>query len=118
MAIKYIIVALLIAIITATGNLILKIGSSKPSWLSVTWMPTVNVYFIIGGFLFGLSLLIYMFLLKDLPLFVAQSLIAMQYIAVMLIARFVLDEKMLWSDLIGMGLIVCGIILINQRSSV
>jgi len=115
MSIKYFLIAILIVVITASGNFILKIGASKPSWFSFVWMPPINAHFILGAFLFGVSLIIYMFLLKDLPLFVAQSLIALQYVAIMLIARFALDEKMSSSDLVGMALIVGGILLVAHR---
>jgi len=116
MAVKYFIYALIIATITAMGNFVLKIGAGKESWLPWTWLPPVNGYFLLGGGLFCLSLFVYLYLLKDLPLFVAQSMIAVQYIAVMLVARWGLHEKMAVSDIAGMALILAGIFLVAQRA--
>ena len=116
MALKYFLFALLVAAITASGNMVLKIGAAKESWLPFAWLPPVNGYFILGAGLFAASLLVYMLLLKDLPLYVAQSMIAIQYVGVMIAARWGLGEKMSVTDIVGMAFILFGIFLVANRS--
>lgn len=116
MTLKYLFFALLAASFTVTANMVLKVGTAKESWLPFSWMPPVNAYFIAGAGLFAVSLLVYMLLLRDLPLYVAQSMIAVQYIGVMIAARWGLGEKMSLTDLAGMSLIMLGIFLVAQRA--
>ena len=94
------------------ANLMLKLGASAPasdrivfgmlSWKSVA-----------GLALFGCGGLLYAFLLRWIPLHVAQSFTAAQFIGVVAAASLMLNEPISPVRWVGIGLIGVGILLVG-----
>lgn len=109
-----IMLALMISM-TSAGNLLMKLGSATP--------PEQRFLFGLLGFktmlgiaIFAGSVLLYARILEDLPLNVAQSFAALQFVAVLLAANFVLGEPITALRAVGMGLIVAGIVMVGTTS--
>jgi multidrug transporter EmrE-like cation transporter len=95
---------------TVVANLLMKLGADDaPSPLLVGLMSWRTVA---GLFAFGCAGLFYAAFLRVLPLNVAQSYAAVQFIAVILASKFVLDEPILLGRWIGISMITIGIVVV------
>jgi drug/metabolite transporter (DMT)-like permease len=104
-----------IAVFTATANLLLKLGVTRPG-LGEGWpFNNINAFTTLGVLSFAAGLLCYMGALRVLPLHAAQSLAAVQFIAVILASRYVLGEPITSAKWIGIVLIASGIGLIGSE---
>lgn len=99
-----------------TANLLLKSGvSTDPTATFITRF--LQPYVLLGLALFGAGALLYLVVLSRLPLNVAQSVLALQYVGVMLGSVVVLGEPMPPVRLIGAALITGGVILIGLSTA-
>ena len=96
---------------TVVGNLLMKIGAgAAPSALLLGWLSWKSVA---GIAAFGCAGLIYAQLLKYLPLNVATSFTAAQFVSVIFASAIVLSEPIPAPRWIGIGLIVAGILVVG-----
>ncbi len=72
-----------------------------------------NLMLKLGVSLFGIGGVIYAFVLRALPLHVAQAFAAFQYVAVVLAASLLLSERIAPTSWLGIGFIVVGIVLVS-----
>jgi undecaprenyl phosphate-alpha-L-ara4N flippase subunit ArnE len=92
------------------ANLLMKLGSeAAPSPLLLGLMSWRTVYGLIA---FGCGGLFYAVVLHFLPLNVAQSLAAAQFIAVIIASKLVLGEPIDFGRWIGISMIAAGIIVV------
>jgi drug/metabolite transporter (DMT)-like permease len=92
------------------ANLLMKLGSeAAPSPLLLGLLSWRTVWGLIA---FGFGGLFYAAVLNFLPLNVAQSLAAAQFIAVILASRLVLGESIDFGRWIGISMIAVGIIVV------
>lgn len=98
---------------TVAANLLMKIGASahqaSPDFLSraMSW-PILS-----GLAFFGAAAVVYVLILTWLPLNVAQSFVAGQYIAVIVAARIFLAEPISDQQWLGIVLISLGIAVVG-----
>lgn len=101
----------LMILFTVAANLLLKIGAGRaaPQMLFglLSWTSVLGLAF------FGCAGLVYAWLLKSLPLNIAQSFAAAQFIAVILAASLVLSESISLAQWIGIFLIAAGIAIVG-----
>lgn len=97
---------------TIVANLLLKIGAMVP--------PGGNVFFrtfawqtLTGILIFGCSLLIYMWVLRLIPLNIAQAFAAFQFVGVILASAVLLSEAIPPLRWVGLALISLGILLVG-----
>lgn len=100
--------------LTVMANLLMKTGAvmgrdGGGEW----WMQFLNWRLLAGFACFGFSALIYIVMLRTLPLNVAQSFAAAQFIAVVLASSFVLSEPIGAAQWIGITLITVGIAVVG-----
>jgi drug/metabolite transporter (DMT)-like permease len=100
---------------TVMANLLLKIGASaivpqRPFPGFVDWRV------IAGLASFGCAGLVYAWLLQWVPLNVAMSFAAVQYVAVILASALVLAEEVPPARWLGIALIALGIIVVGVNS--
>lgn len=98
---------------TVTANLLLKTGavSGESAQGSITHL--LNWRILLGLFSFGLAACCYVLLLQWLPLNVATSFAAAQYIAVILASAWLLSEPIGTSQWMGITLIALGISIVG-----
>ena len=99
-----------IILCTVCANLLLKIGagvqdSEKFFFRLLSWKSLVGLCF------FGTAGILYAWVLKWLPLHLAQGIGAAQYMGVILISWLVLAEPINGAQWIGIGLIAVGIVV-------
>jgi drug/metabolite transporter (DMT)-like permease len=105
-----------VAMITCTvaANLLMKLGATSGR-VGFGW---INVTLLFGLFVFGLAALIYAWILGRVPLNIAQSFAAVQFIAIILASAIVLAEDIPAVRWVGIALIACGIVLVAWTNSI
>ena len=109
---KVILSFLIIISCTVSANLLLKIGAnsigvSRATLMFIPWQTLA------GLTLFGLSGLLYAWVLQFVPLYVAQSFGAAQFFAVIFGSYFYLAEPIPTMRWFGIVLIFAGIMLVS-----
>ncbi len=98
---------------TVAANLLLKWGTAAPGAASGHWFALLNWRVAAGLTSFALGAALYVVILTKLPLNVAQSFAAFQFVAVILAAWLVLGEPIGLTRAAGMALICGGIFLVG-----
>ena len=106
------------AVMMAIGQTLFKLGA--PHW-NGTSIPTLalsflkNPYLVSAVFLYAGTILLWIYVLKHLPLSLAYPVTALSYVIVPVISVFVLKEHVGWTTIAGTVLILAGISLISLR---
>jgi drug/metabolite transporter (DMT)-like permease len=100
----------------STGQLLLKLAAvnlqnSRMPGISVYGLH-INAYLAAGVALLGVSTLIWVSVLRSVPLSFAYPLMALCFIIVPALSYFVLSEPLSWKLAFGSGLIGVGLIVI------
>lgn len=96
-------------VFTATGNLLLKTGAIQGAAGHAPWLALLN-WRVAGGIAsFGVAVCAYLLLLRWLPLNVAQSFAAAQFIATVMASAIILHERISIGQWVGIFLIAFGI---------
>lgn len=115
-----IVLALLTAVSMAFGQLCFKLGA--PRWRGDT-VPALITSFLSNPLLMGaiglyaITILIWIYVLKSLPLSIAYPLTAISYVLVPLLSWLLLNEKLTINTLIGGALIVAGVLISHLQRS-
>ena len=97
---------------TIVANLLLKIGAMAPPGESILFR-NVAWQSLTGISIFGCSLLIYMWVLRSVPLNIAQAFAAFQFVGVILASAVLLSEAIPPLRWVGLALISVGILLVG-----
>jgi drug/metabolite transporter (DMT)-like permease len=97
---------------TAVANVLMKMGAlvpvaNRPIFGLLAWQSCAGIA------VFGGAVIIYSFLLQWLPLNVAQSFAALQFIAVIVASAYFLAEPISLGRWIGITLIAAGILTVG-----
>lgn len=97
---------------TVTANLFLKAGAMQGATSAAPWLALLN--WRVGGGIasFGIAAFIYVQVLRWLPLNVAQSFAAAQFIATVVASSVFLHERISIGQWIGISLIAFGIAVV------
>lgn len=101
-------IALMISF-TVAANLLMKTGATSQDVSQDFVARMLSWQVILGLTCFGIAALIYVLVLSWLPLNVAQSFAAAQFIAVIVAARLLLAEPIATPQWVGIMLIAAGI---------
>ncbi|MEL6507257.1 MAG: transporter [Pseudomonadota bacterium] len=107
---------LLTPMMIAVGQVLFKVTSQRlltggqGSLLSLLWQPT----FILALAIYGSATLIWIFVLKTVPLGFAYSFMALTFIAVPVLATWFLGEPLTWRYALGTGMIMLGLVVANS----
>jgi multidrug transporter EmrE-like cation transporter len=97
---------------TVAANVLLKVGAMVPA-AERTIMGVCDWRTLLGFAFFGTSAIVYSGVLQWLPLNVAQSIAASQFVAVILASALILAEPIPVVRLVGIVLIVAGIAVVS-----
>ena len=113
------VVIALVAMISLTvlANLLMKTGADELSGSGSLLARIQSWKLVLGLASFGVAAVIYVLILGWLPLNVAQSFAAAQFIAVIIAARIVLAEPIGAVQWMGILLIACGISIVGWSRS-
>lgn len=112
MTLQLVAIVLFMVIAAAGGNLLMKLGADATNDVSMVYR-LMDWRILIGLSLFALSAVLYIVLLGALPLNVAQSMMALQYVVVMITSVLLLGEALPLLRLLGAGFVVVGVLLIG-----
>ena len=101
--------------LTVAANLLLKIAAGRDDLPSIFGL--INVYTVFGFVAYSCAGIVYAWLLKSLPLNIAQSFSAAQFVAVIIASAVVLFEPIGLLRWLGIGLIATGIIVVACSAS-
>lgn len=98
--------------LTVAANLFVKIGSQAGVIQNSAIMGLLNLKTLAGLLCFGASFALYALLLQRLPLNIAQSFLAAQFVAVIVASAVFLGEPIAALRWAGIGLIFVGIAVV------
>jgi len=109
-----VLLALLTAFSMAGGQLLFKLGA--PRWKGSTAMEWIlsfatNPYLMVAVVLYALTILIWIYVLRTLPLSVAYPLTALSYVIVPCLSYLLLHEKISLQTVVGSGIIILGVVI-------
>lgn len=116
--------AVLLAIATAFsmagGQLLFKLGAAK--WGGVTlsdWVISfiTNPYLVVAVFLYAITILAWIYVLKVLPLSIAYPLTALAYVIVPVMSYFLVGEKITVTTIVGSLVIMLGIAICQYQGA-
>jgi multidrug transporter EmrE-like cation transporter len=104
-------------VISVIGQLFLKKGVSSsnlsfnlPSIIKTFFTP--EVFF--GFVLYGLSAILWLFVLQKFPLTVAYPFLSLTYVIILIAGVFWLQEPLSFIKVVGVILILLGVVLVNR----
>lgn len=98
------------------GQVMLKVGATSLNLEHGFSLQTVlNKYLLLGLLCFGSAFLCYTWLLRFVPLSVAHSIAAFQFVGVILASFIVLNEPMTLTRGVGILLISAGIFIVSYE---
>jgi drug/metabolite transporter (DMT)-like permease len=103
--------------LTAFGNVLMKLGASvplgeRPIFEIIAWQTCAGIA------IFAVAVIIYAILLQWLPLSVAQSFAALQFVASVIASAWVLGEPISLPRWIGIVLIAVGVLTVGVSGRV
>jgi drug/metabolite transporter (DMT)-like permease len=123
MVIQMPILPLLLAILTAFsmagGQLLFKLGA--PAWQGdslSSWILSFlkNPFLVTAIFLYAITILIWIYVLRTLPLSLAYPLTALSYVIVPIFSYLFLHEKISWQTAAGCALIIVGVVVTHLKA--
>lgn len=101
----------------SVGQLFLKLAAinlHNPKAIGI-WVAgyCLNLYFIVGVGVLGVSTLLWIWVLRTLPLNIAYPFMALAFVIVPLLTYFVLGEPLGWKNFVGAALIIAGVVLVS-----
>lgn len=100
----------------STGQLLLKLAAVNLSNGEIAgfWLvgQRINVYLIFGVLVLGCSTLLWVWVLRGIPLSLAYPVMALAFIIVPLLSHFFLGEALGWRLVLGSALIGLGLVAI------
>jgi len=102
----------------ATGQVLFKLGAVELTGESVSELVysfISNVYLIAVVFLYGLTIISWLWILKKTPLSVAYPMTAASYIVVPVLCHYILGERISLNMMVGFALIFLGIVFIAWK---
>ncbi len=98
---------------TVVANLLLKMGAVAGVPGQTPLVHLLNWRVMLGLFSFGAAAFFYLLVLQWLPLNVAQSFAALQFVAVILASSWYLSESIAPSQWVGIAFIALGIAVVG-----
>lgn len=115
-----VLLAILTAFSMAAGQLLFKLGT--PLWqgdslLTWAWSFLRNPYLMVAVFLYATTIVIWVYILRSLPLSLAYPITALSYVIVPVLSFVFLQEKISLQTALGGVVIVLGVIITHMRFS-
>jgi len=101
------------------GALLLKVGAKSLAARSGGWVAQFQAALTTPTIWFGLALylvptILWIWLLRTIPLTVLQPILSLSYVLTALLALWILREPVPMQRWLGMGLIMAGIVLVSR----
>jgi drug/metabolite transporter (DMT)-like permease len=113
-SIRWLLLTLLCVVLIATGQILFKIAAAQwriDGWSWVTVRGFLSPAMLLALIVYGLTTILWVFILRAVPLASAFPLYALVFVLVPVTAHFVLGEPWSWNALIGGCVIMLGAII-------
>lgn len=114
MSLRSLLLTVLCVLMIAIGQLMFKTAASQWKFDGLTWTSAVNFLsplMIAALALYGIATVLWVYVLRTVPLSAAYAVFALAFVLVPLLAHFALDEPLSPKVLIGGVIIVVGIVV-------
>lgn len=109
----------LYVIATSSALIFLKLGSKDAAPLQMDsgrLLFNINIFVLLGGLLYALSFILYTYLISKYELgYIIPLVTALVYIVIFTASYFIFNEVFTLFKIMGIGLILAGIILLNVK---
>ncbi len=112
MQIRFIILTIINALIMITGQSLWKMGISKVGGLSLKLI--LEPYVIAGLFCYGVSTILWFYILSKLPFSTAYPLNSITYVLALLVGYFIFKESISAQKMAGTAFILLGVFFIAR----
>lgn len=112
MQLNYILLSFLNSALTIFGQVLWKLGLMKPSGYSLKLF--YNPLILSGVMVYGMSTVLWLFILSKVPFSVAYPLNSFAYVLSVLVGFFIFKESLSIQKLIGILLIIGGVVFITK----
>jgi len=101
----------------AVAQFLIKLGSDRLVTSGSTWRTLASLFtnpqIIAGLAVFGASFLVWVFVVRNLPLSIAYPMVSLGYVIVFLLSAVYLREPVSLQKVAGIALIIAGVIIMN-----
>jgi multidrug transporter EmrE-like cation transporter len=109
---------MLLAFLSVALNALAQITIKSLSGLELSFNVVLRSWQLYStGFLYGASIIAWFFALKTLPLGIAYPLQALGYVLVTVLAWAIFNESLNWLQVLALGVIVVGVLLLSLSAS-
>lgn len=112
------ILALVSIMLGSVGQFILKLGAGEIKTGNGLWtliLSFINIKMIIAVICFVVSMILWVFVLRKIELSIAYPMVSLGYVFVMLLSYYFLQEQLFFAKIMGTGLIVAGVAVLNVK---
>lgn len=102
----------------AIGQFVLKLVAGELHTGSGIWqlaLSMINLKMILAVTFFVISMGMWIFVLRKMELSIAYPMVSLGYVFVMILSFYFLQEQLYLTKLLGTGLIVAGVIVLNIK---
>jgi drug/metabolite transporter (DMT)-like permease len=117
MSTRWLLLTLLCVALIAIGQLLFKAGAGQwriDGWSWTSLRSFLSPTMLLALMLYGLTTVLWVFILRSAPLSLAYPLFALVFVLVPVLAHFALGEPLSWRALAGGALIVLGVFIAIQ----
>ncbi|NLI91975.1 MAG: EamA family transporter [Peptococcaceae bacterium] len=111
-------IAVISIMLGAVGQFGLKLAAATIQTGSGLWklgLSMLNIQMIFSVVCFVTSMIMWIFVLRKMELSIAYPMVSLGYVFVMFLSFYFLQESIVLTKLLGTGLIVSGVIVLNLR---
>jgi len=106
--------------ITSCAQLLLKLGVMQTKLIvgpKIIWQILSNKFLFFGFALYGIGAIMWLFIIKKLPISVAYPSVSLSYVIVALLAYLFFKEALFPLKIFGLVLIISGIIMMSLKTN-
>lgn len=106
-------------LLIAAGQVLFKLASRNVGDFGASGLfhLLLDPYLLIALVLYGSGTIVWIYVLKNVPLGIAYSFMALTFCVVPILAHFVFGEPLQWKYAVGVMLIVAGMLMINTQQA-
>jgi drug/metabolite transporter (DMT)-like permease len=111
---RWLLLTLLCVVLIAAGQMLFKVAAAQwriDGWSWATMRGFLSPAMVSALFLYGLTTILWVFILHAVPLSVAYPIYALVFVLVPVAAHFLFGEPWSWNTLVGGGIIMLGVII-------
>jgi drug/metabolite transporter (DMT)-like permease len=111
---RWLLLTLLCVVLIAAGQMLFKIAAAQwriDGWSWATVRGFLSPTMILALMLYGLTTILWVFVLRSVPLSAAYPIYALVFVLVPVAAHFLLGEALSWNTVIGGAIIMLGVVI-------